>query len=368
MNNKILPIDVLSAGLYYRLDDDMLKTFKIKITHKEMYYFKNVRVNENCKLTICYRKQFNYLTIKVSLPKILYATNTKTLYITDTNRILSIINKVLSDESIYEDFNNFKVSVIELSHNYICKNETDKQLYIDLFNMKNLTHRKNSTYKTSAVHKNKSVRTTIYDKKAELLANNYKKSITNRENRILRVEHKLKKSVLKKYSKDLSVKNILNMDLEKIFLNENSKLGFNLKVLGKKEFYATLKKSISDKKIATQNKIITFYQELNEFGESYVKQKYSSYIYNNYRNIMLSKNYSTIYSNKKLRNICFTDLYADLNIKLTKQEIKEMISKYKIIKEKFKVKTKYNIKKVTDFQPLCLLWGFINLISWFDTS
>ena len=369
MEDKLY-IDVIRAGTTYYLNDDSLKDYCIK-NIANPYYYKIITLSNGSKITIGYYRQFHHLFVKCSLPKILYGNNIEMLKGADLNKTINCINSVLIELGIFADFSDFTISQIEISNNYICSSEKEKQLYIDLFNKRYVPRKRNSEYDTSTVYKNKSSRSTIYDKSEEVLFRNPDIHLFGKEKRIIRVEHKVPKRRLNKYKKNCKVRDLFNIDLREVLREENKKVGLDMKMLNKKEFYSVLNENIQNKSDKAQKKIIKFYQELNEYGELYVKQRHSKYVFNTYRNIMLRAGICTVHTSSTIKNIVdFQQPEKQTFVQFAKNEIKNIIKKVK-----GEVKTTKNEKKrfrerMASVKPFCLLRKLFNSISesYFNTS
>jgi len=358
MKKEFLCIDVLRAGISYHLDNIYLSGYKF-MSGDNPYYYKNVILGNGTVITIGYYYKHQYLFVKCSLPKVIYGNNRKLITVGDIDKVSSVINQALSEEGITTRFEDFMVSNVEISFNYICSSLKDKEVYVDLFNKKSVSRRKNCEYGTSAVIKNKSCRTTVYDKESEELYRNQNLTLTDKEKRYIRVEHKVPKRVLWKYKHHCTVKDLFNMDLKEVLREENIKVGLDMKILNKKEFYKVLNEKIQHKDEAIRQRIIAFYEELNEYGENYVKGKYSRYIFNSYRNIMLEDGINTVHTNSNIKNVIdFQKVDQNTFIQFTKQEIKRIISKIKGGNNEDKNEKSY-FEKMVEFKPFCLLCKFL---------
>ena len=354
MKREFLCIDVIRAGTNYCVDDISLSGYKFILGDKP-YYYKNLILENGTTITIGYYYKYQYLFVKCSLPKVVHGNNRKLMTIGDIDKVSSVINQVLLAGGITARFEDFVVSNVEVSFNYICSSPNDKAVYVDLFNKKSVGRRKNCEYGTSAVIKNKSCRTTVYDKEAEELYRNQNLTLTDKEKRYIRVEHKVPKRVLWKYKYHCTVKDLFNMNLKEVLREENRKVGLDMKILNKKEFYKVLHEKIQHKDEAVKHRIITFYEELNEYGENYVKGKYSRYVFNSYRNIMLEDGINTVHTNSNIKNVIdFQKVDQNTFIQFTKQEIKRIISKIKGGNNEDKNEKSY-FEKMVFFKPFCLL-------------
>lgn len=370
MKKEFLYLDVVRASTHYYLNDQYLYHFKYKEC-KKPYYYKNIALENGAVITVGYYRQFYSLFVKCSIPKVVYGDNRNLITKSDVGIAIDIVNNVLLTMGIQVDFRLFSVSNIEITNNYICSTEEEKQIYIDAYKKQHVSRREVCDYFNSAVHKNQSRRTTMYDKSAEIISRDKDSVLSNVDKRILRVEHKLTKSVLNKYQKNCLVKDLIRIDLKKVMKEENKKVGLDMMTVNEKEFYKILDEKIQYKNESTKQRIINFYKELNKYGEQYVKNKYSSYKFRNYRKIMLEDGFNTIHISSKTKNtIDFQKVEQNTFIQLTKQEIKIIINKIKgVIKQK--KNEKFNIfKRMAEFKPFCLLCKiFKNIPEFlFDTS
>lgn len=362
---KILPVDVVNAGICYSLPNKALAGFEQDYTVDGMRYYKNILTESGAKLTISYRKEFGYLCVRVSLPKLIYGTNSKTFYYTDVDKAISTINSILFDEQIYADFSDFKIFQMELSHNYVCHSKSEKLRYLNTFKNRKLSRKSNRAYPTCMVYKNKSSRLTIYDKAAEMRVHS-NKPITDEIENILRVEYKLSKTALKRYTKDLSVCHVLhNTDLQMVYLNEHNKADIFQKTLSYPQFFNVLDNLIADKKEREKDKILSFYQYINENGESSAKEAYSPYLFKKYISIMKVNGYSPIYSYSPVKSINFNTPFED-DCYLSKEEIKQIVANYK--KEQNIKPVKYSFSSVAKLLSLDLPYTFFFNVNIFDTS
>ena len=195
--------------------------------------------------------------------------------------------------------------------------------------------------------------------------------LSGKEKRIIRVEHKVPKRRLNKYKKNCKVRDLFNIDLREVLREENKKVGLDMKMLNKKDFYDVLNKNIQHKSAKTREKIIKFYQELNAHGELYVKQKYSKYIFVTYRNIMLKAGVCTVHTSATIKNIInFQQPEKTSFFNFAKSEIKKIIKKVKGEGKTTKNEEKNFMGRVASFKPFCLLCKFFNSISesYFNTS
>lgn len=334
------------------MDSNALKGFRLKITPHDYYYYKNIILENGTVLTLGYRKEFSYLEVKFSVPKLLYGTNAIEMQSNHISNVINIVNNILAAEHINADFASFRISRIELSRNYNCKNEREKMNYIDVLKRRDASRKESKNYMTSAVFYNKSCRLTIYDKKAEMLAHGDAKYINEVTAKILRVEYKVRKTTLKKYTKNLSVENVLcNLDLNAIFADENRKTGIFGKVLSYNRFFSVLNRLICGKSAACQKKIIAFYKDVNIIGEPAAKAKYSKYVFRTYSKIMKDEGYNIMYS---YSHVQFIDFYKTLFPSITYAEtsIKQIIKRcQKTVSDK---PVKYRDIKVAEKHPLWL--------------
>lgn len=362
---KILPVDVIHAGICYSLPDKALAGFEQDYTSDGMRYYKNILTESGAKLTISYRKEFGYLCVRISLPKMIYGTNVETFYGSDVDKAISKVNSILLGEQIYADFSDFKIFQMELSHNYVCHSKSEKLRYLNTFKSRRLSRKSNRAYPTSMVYKNKSSRLTIYDKAAEMRIHS-NKPITDETENILRVEYKLNKTALKHYSKDLSVSHVLHdTDLQMVYLNEHSKADIFQKTLSYPQFFNVLGNFIADKKEREKDKILNFYQYINENGESSAKEAYSPYLFKKYISIMKVNGYSPIYSYAPVKHIDFNTPFA-YDCYLSKEAIKQIVANCK--QEKNTKHVKYSFRLVAKSLPLALPYTFFFKVNIFDTS
>lgn len=362
MKSTIVPVDVIQAGAEYVLDSDYLDGFHTYCSTDDYYFYKKINIENGAVLTITYRKEFSYITVKFSAPKLIYGTNAKEISREDIPDLLDSVNKILAKEKINVDFASFRVSRLELSKNYVCRSEGEKMHYIDVLKRRAASRKKKSNYATSAVLYNKSCRLTVYDKYAEMLAHNAAKHIKTETNKILRVEYKMEKAVLKKYSKNLSVENVLcNLDLCEIYATENKKTGIFDRVLSSDRFFKVLGKQIEGKTDACKKRIVAFYKELNVIGEQAAKEKYSKYTFSTYTKIMKGAGYNIMYSYSNVRfvDFCNPDFFAH---SISKEKVKEIV--FRCHKEKKRKAVKYRLIQVGKKCPPCLSY----LLFWFDTS
>lgn len=362
---KILPVDVIHAGICYSVPDEALAEFKQDYTADGMRYYKNILTESGAKLTISYRKEFGYLCVRVSLPKLIYGTNAETFYSSDADKAISKVNRILLDEHIYADFSDFKIFQMELSHNYVCHSKSEKFRYLNTFKNRKLSRKSNRVYPTCMVYKNKSSRLTIYDKAAEMRVHS-NKPITNEIENILRVEYKLSKTALKRYTKDLTVYHVLHdADLQMVYLNEHNKADIFQKTLSYPQFFNVLGNLIADKKEREKDKILSFYQYINQNGESSAKEAYSPYLFKKYIAIMKANGYSPIYSYAPVKRIDFNIPFAG-DCYLSKEEIKQIVANCK--KEQNIKLVKYSFLSVAKSLPLALPCNFFFKVNIFDTS
>lgn len=362
---KILPVDVIHAGICYPLPNKVLAEFEQDYTADGMRYYKNILTESGAKLTISYRQEFGYLCVRVSLPKLIYNTNAKIFYYSDVDIAISKINGILFEEQIYANFSDFKVFQMELSHNYMCHSKSEKLMYIDTFKNRKLTRKSNRAYPTSMVFKNKSSRLTIYDKAAEMRVHS-NQPITDEIENILRVEYKLSKTALKRYTKDLSVCHMLHdIDLQWVYMNEHDKADIFQRALSYPQFFVVLDSLIADKREREKNKILSFYEYINENGESSAKEAYSPYLFKKYISIMKANGYSPIYSYSPVKSINFNAPFAH-DCYLSKKEIKQIVANFQ--KEQHTKPIKHNLSSVAKSLPLVLPCDFFFKVNILDTS
>lgn len=329
MKKEFLCLDVVRASTHYYLDDKHLYDFKYKDCKKPFYY-KNVTLKNDAIITVGYYKQFYSLFVKCSFPKIIFGDNRNLIAEDDMGIVIDIVNNILLTMDIQTDFGLFSVSNIEITYNYICSTEVEKQVYIDAYNKQYISRRKLCNYAESSVHKNISRRTTMYDKSAEIVYRDKNAVLSSVDKRILRVEHKLSKKALNKYQTNCLIKDLIKIDLKKVMKEENKKAGLNMITVNEKKFYKILNEKIEHRNELTKYRIVVFYQELNEYGEQYVRNKYSAYIFRSYRKIMLEGGFNTIHTSSKIKkSINFQNIEQNTIIQLTKKEIKNIINKLK---------------------------------------
>lgn len=362
VTNTFLPVDVIRAGISVDRRDMVLFEFRPRNNSKKQWY-RVVDAYNGTKITLDYNIEHEYFSVKVSLPKLACGTNALNLTSTYAEELIELMNFHLSEIGLQFDFGEFNVSLLEVSHNYVCETVEDKEKYIEYFSNKNVSRKRKKLYKGSVVFENKTNKTTIYDKKAEV--KNGDDIPVNKPvlDRTLRVEHKLFKRGVKKYFKDRSVKNILlSGKLEEVFLSENKRAGLHLKILHKNSFYKTLQSLIEDRNPTFQKRVQKFYKELNKYGEEWVESNYPKNQVRTYKKIMTSAGYNTTYISKSVNPVDFMNLKEEKKMKLSREERTEFVSKFK------KIKTTI-FTKVKEFLSLCLPCNFFRKVfGWFDTS
>lgn len=365
MSEKLLPVDVIKAGCFAYPHNINLRGFKPRNDNKHQLY-KLVTLKNGSIVTLNYNTEFQYFSVRSSVPKVLYGCNTCTLHQADADYFIKVINAILLQENIDLNFEEFKISLLEASYNYICKSKKDKQDYIEFFSKQSVSRKNKELYETSVVYKNKQDRLTIYDKSEEILAKNPLADISEDTEKMLRVEYTLNKKSIKKYYKNLTVGIFLReFDLEKIFLKENIRSGLNLKALNRKEFYTVLRRQIKNKRKHTQNKIIKFYKCLNKFGEEYTKDNYTKYQISSYKKLMTELGYSPFYLNNSTNRIDFMSLNKKIDIESVRIEMKKVCKL--IFKKKHKNKLfKFNVRDTLSQFSRCSF--FQKIFKFFDTS
>jgi len=366
MSEKLLPVDVIKAGCFDYPHNINLRGFKPRNDNKHQLY-KLVTLKNGAIVTLNYNTDFQYFSVRASVPKVLYGCNTCNLYQKDADQYIHIVNDILSAEHIHLNFENFKISVLEVSFNYICKSVKDKQNYIEFFSKQAVNRKTKKVYKTSVVYKNKQSRLTIYDKAEEILAKSRTAAITKDADKILRVEYTLNRKALKKHHKDLTVGAFLReFDLEKILIKENIKSGLSEKALKKKDFYTILRRKIKSKRKNTQNRILKFYKLLNQYGEEYVQENYTRYQISAYKRIMLDLGYSPFYLNNSTAQIDFMKLRDIAPIEKIRKEMKYILAKLDFKKIKKNRRFKFNVRdKLSQFSRCTF---FQSIFNFFDTS
>lgn len=365
MFEKLLPLDVLKAGCSTSAKYINLKGFKPRDDNKHQFY-KLITLGNGTKITLNYNTEFQYFSVRASIPKVLYGCNTCTIHQADADHFIKVINAILLQENIDLNFEEFKISLLEASYNYICKSKKDKQDYIEFFSKQSVSRKNKEVYETSVVYKNKQDRLTIYDKSEEILAKNPLADISEDTEKILRVEYTLNKKALKKHYKNLTVGIFLReFDLEKIFLKENIKSGLSLKALNKKEFYIILRRQIKSKRKYTQNKILKFYKCLNQFGEEYIKDNYTRYQISTYKKLMIELGYSPFYLKNNTKPIDFMSLTQKIDVesvRIVMKPIFKLIFKNKRKNKLFKI----NVRDTLSQFSRCTF--FQKIFKFFDTS
>ena len=370
MKNETLCLDVVRAGIPFYLNDNRLSDFTYKEC-KNPYFYKNITLENGAVVTAGYYCQFQYLFVKCSFPKVVYGDNRNLITKNDMSAVISAVNNALLTVGIYADFSLFSVSNIEVTYNYVCRTEAEKQAYIVAYNKHYVSRRNTCNYAESAVFKNRSTRTTIYDKAAEILYRNNDAVLSYADKRIVRVEHKIPKRVLDNYQKGCLVEDLINIDLRKVLKEENEKAGLAMITLNEKKFYKILEEKIKHKNTSTKLCIINFYKELNEHGEQYVKNKYSPYVFRSYRKIMLNAGYSTVHTSGKAKTTMdFQKVEKNSFVQFTKQEIRKIIDKIKGESKTIKNEKNSLMERMASTKLFCLLRKFFNSISesYFNTS
>lgn len=184
--------DVIRAGTSVSINDIDLSGFKHRPNnHKQMYHI--IEAYNGTKISLDYNIEFEYFSVKVSLPKLLCGTNAINLPADCGEELIELVNFYLSESGLPFDFSEFGISLLEVSHNYVCETIEDKKKYVEYFSSKDVSRKTKYKYDTSIVFKNKTSRTTIYDKKSEVGNDDdipVNKAVLDRT---LRVEHKLHK-------------------------------------------------------------------------------------------------------------------------------------------------------------------------------
>ncbi len=349
---KLLPVDVIKAGIKLSAASVNLDGYKRR-DGKWYQLYKIIEADNETKITFNYNMMHEWFSVKVSLPKLVCGTNARNVYVNSADDFIYLINTYLVADGIYVDFAMFKVSLLELSHNYVCSTVEDKKYYIEYFSGKSIVRKKKQTYENSVVFKNKTSRTTIYSKSDEMESKNGTVVTHPILKRVLRVEHKLHPRGVRKYFKKRSVKDVLFADnLIDIFLKENKSAGLHLQVLHKSLFYKILINQIASKTNSFQKKVLDFYIKLNKYGISYAEARYSKYQVKKYKQIMESAGYSTTYICKSVTPVDFMDLYTEVGLNLNIEEKTRMMKKTK------KEKTTF-MSKAKNVFSLCLSCNFL---------
>ena len=330
MANKIIPIDVIRAGTRVYFSDINLNGYRRRECDTYQLY-KLIKTETNAIVTLNYNMKFQYFSVRVSVPKLLYGTNTREVSLIDVDKFITAINEILKKENLNLDFSDFRISILELCHNYICSTEKDKIAYLDFFSKASVSRKKKDNYPSSTVFKNSQSRITIYNKSQELSDRKSNTTLTEDVQKILRTEFTLQTKALKQYHKNLTVDAFFkDFDLRSIFLAEQHKAGFGLKILHKKTFFKILNKKIQKRRKDTRNKIRNFYREFNLYGEDFVRGKYSQYQVREYKKIITDMGFSPIYINNTVKIIDFTSL--DESKKIVKMNVKELLKQYTLRK------------------------------------
>ena len=356
MNNTYLPVDTIKAGIYLPYADIDLYGYRHrKSNHYQLY--KLLEVDSSTKITLNYNIQHQYFSLKVSLPKLLCGTNAINLPAACAGELITLVNEYLLTEGLAVNFADFKVSLLELSFNYECNNVEDKNYIIKHCSNKDISRKDKTTFDTSVVFKNKTSWTTLYDKTAEMEATQALPANNHSFDKTLRLEHKLLKKAVKRHFKANTVADILFSDrLEEVFLKENQKAGLSLKPLHKKVFFKVLENQLKGKSHSFQNRVFSFYKELNTLGEMYVQEHYSKFQISKYKKIMQSAGYSTTYICQSAHPVDFMSLKNKENKRLTQKEIREMLGHIKLGKKKS------FIVEVKEFLSHCLPCKFFKKV------
>ena len=312
MKKNIVPVDVIRAGIRLYFEDINLEGYRKRKNDKNQLY-KLIKTETGAVVTLSYNIKYQYFSMRASMPKVLYGTNTVDVFSEDIEKFILSMNDILWKQGIYFNYSDFKVSLLETSVNYVCDSESDKYEYIELFSKRSVARKRKDKYPTSVVFKNASTRVTIYDKSAEMESRKSETSQVNDKElptnkKLLRIEHTLSKRALKNYHKDLSIHNILqNQNIAAIFYAEQRKAKFNLRVLREKELFKVLNKKIKHKRSDIKRTIKEFYRDINVYGENYVCQKYSPHQVRTYINLLVDDGYSPI-AVQKAKRINFMNL------------------------------------------------------------
>ncbi|AVK49398.1 hypothetical protein AXY43_16100 [Clostridium sp. MF28] len=194
MDTLILVLDNISIPEWFFKKNMQWHDFDKKDSLCYSLVYKNVHLQ--------YLSYCNCLMLKVSITKFLYGANFKVLNASDINKFCFEINYIL--KQIFNKLNNnyrysdlidileWKLNRLDLVSNFICNNDCDKKINLDIFKEAKYPYLKKAIYTTSIHDGNKSVRLNFYDKNAQVKTK-YDNSILSLDDNLLRCEIQIKK-------------------------------------------------------------------------------------------------------------------------------------------------------------------------------
>lgn len=243
----------------------------------------------------------NYIKIEFSIPKLLYNKNSIMFNILDYPLLISTVNSYISNINglEFKNFEEWKVTRLDICYNFIVHDTTDKQVYIDTISKISLGRYDHLYYSTTKFMKNKSAAIRVYDKYQEMIDKKRFKNIESKDEKILRLEIQYRIQKLKRsYKRTRMVKDMIKVDLAEKELNMTIK---RLKLHVQFENKNTVIKKINNQFSTTRAKtLINFVEFINKYGLEHGKNEFS-YYYRNYADL-LKNNINPLFLVKKINN------------------------------------------------------------------
>lgn len=221
------------------------------------------------KITFIYRLQQRTLEIELSIPKLIYGTNTQLLTTSDITTFWIRLNEILVNQlDMVIDKEQWKVKRLDISYNFQVNNVGN---YIIELSKLNIAKRDKMTYNQNetVLFKNKSSSICFYDKEKECIKRKEDANVINKAKGVLRLEvrpagyHMRKYSSLRKAT-DLLSKEYFSFIIDKLGINEILTLLNFQKVDSDKD---DLQKALIEMKATDIEKILGFSRLIDEVGE-----------------------------------------------------------------------------------------------------
>lgn len=223
------------------------------------------------RISYTYYLQKRLLVIELSIPKMLYGTNTQMINETDIDKFWNKLDTLLM-KHVYISINKerWKVKRLDISFNFKVDNVST---YISEINKKNLSKRDKVTYNDNetVIFKNKSSSICFYDKEKECIRNKEPQPIIEQARGVLRLEMRPASYHLREYlhnrkAIDLITKAFFAYIIEKFKINEFLKLQ---NVPNDNE----IQKALNEMKVADIEKVLGFKMLVETIGEKTLLEK-----------------------------------------------------------------------------------------------
>lgn len=223
------------------------------------------------RISYKYYLQKRLLVIELSIPKMLYGTNTKMMTETDIDEYWNMLDTLLMKHiNISINKERWKVKRLDISYNFKVDNVST---YISEINKKNLSKRDKITYNDNetVLFKNKSSSICFYDKEKECIRSKEPQPVIEQAKGILRLEIRPASYQFREYSHDkraidLITKAFFAYIIEKLNINELLKLHTEPED-------SELIKALNEMKVVDIEKVLGYNTLVEKVGEKTLLEK-----------------------------------------------------------------------------------------------